>query len=327
MSGRVAFTAAELHAYLTGKSFTAGATGAPGNVSGLTPFNLAGQAKRPKESVGYRKAGDLSRSCGECSMFIAGGACTGVEGLIKPADTCDIWTPRTAKAAKAPYVAGLMVRAADTGRVLMLQRALDDDQDHAAGKWEPPGGHIEAGETLAQGAQREWSEEVGLSAPTGTLTGSWMSEDGIYQGFVLEIPSEDALDLEHRDEVANPDGDTFEVAAWWDPATFAGNDALRPEMHRDLPAVMQALGAAVAKAQRGNAETLREYWTHEAHPGPTHFALEEPIRWGEPGDWYRCTSQVEPYLGAEGAKGYCNLLHHRALGYWPAQHARMERGK
>jgi hypothetical protein len=27
------------------------------------------------------------------------------------------------------------------------------------------------------------------------------------------------------------------------------------------------------------------------------------------------------------AKGYCNLRHHEALGYYPAQHARMERGK
>ena len=26
----------------------------------------------------------------------------------------------------------------------------------------------------------------------------------------------------------------------------------------------------------------------------------------------------------EQAKGYANLLHHRALGYWPAQHAQME---
>ena len=42
-------------------------------------------------------------------------------------------------------VAGLAVLAADTGRVLMLQRALCDD-DPAAGKFELPGGHLAEGE-------------------------------------------------------------------------------------------------------------------------------------------------------------------------------------
>jgi hypothetical protein len=76
-----------------------------------------------------------------------------------------------------------------------------------------------------------------------------------------------------------------------------------------------------------SAEVLREYWTHEGHPGPTQYALEEKIRWGEPDDWYRCVAEVGKYIGAEGAKGYCNLRHHEVLGYWPAQHARMERGE
>src|SRR6185437_9550707 len=59
------------------KSFTAGAMGG-GSVSGLTPFNLVGQQKRPKASVDYRKAEGLLRQCGNCSMFIAGGSCTDV---------------------------------------------------------------------------------------------------------------------------------------------------------------------------------------------------------------------------------------------------------
>ena len=70
----------------------------------------------------------------------------------------------------------------------------------------------------------------------------------------------------------------------------------------------------------GSAEVLRQYWTHEGHPGPTQYALEEKIKWGEPGDWYRCVNQLTPYIGGEGAKGYCNLRHHEVLGYWPAQH-------
>ena len=153
------------------------------------------------------------------------------------------------KAASEPRVAGLLVRAGDTGRVLMLQRALDDDPGNAGGKWEPPGGHAEQGESLARAAMREFSEEVGHPVPTGSLTGSWTSGDGIYRGFVMEVPSEDVIDLEHgRDQVHNPDGDSFECAAWFDPAQFEGNESMRPEMIRDLPQVMAALRGEVAKS-------------------------------------------------------------------------------
>jgi hypothetical protein len=82
------------------------------------------------------------------------------------------------------------------------------------------------------------------------------------------------------------------------------------------------------KAEDGktSAEVLRQYWTHEGHPGPTQYALEEKIRWGEPGDWYRCVDELAKYIG-DGAKGYCNLRHKEVLGYYPAQHAQMEEGK
>ncbi len=110
------------------------------------------------------------------------------------------------KAAQEPHVAGLMVRAADTGRVLMLQRSLDDDQDYAAGKWENPGGHQEPGETLLQAALREFSEETGMPAPQGTLTGSWDASNGIYRGYVMTVPSEGAVPIDgDRDEVWDPD--------------------------------------------------------------------------------------------------------------------------
>jgi hypothetical protein len=83
--------------------------------------------------------------------------------------------------------------------------------------------------------------------------------------------------------------------------------------------------AALGKA-KGSAEILREYWTREGHPGPTQYALEEKIRWGEKDDWYRCVAELTPYIGAEGSKGYCNLRHHEVLGCWPYQHARGECG-
>src|SRR5262249_12288667 len=90
------------------------------------------------------------------------------------------------KAAGEVAVAGLAVRAADTGRVLMLQRALDDE-DPAGGTWEFPGGHVETNETPDEAAAREWQEETGLRFPAGRWSDtSWTSPDGIYQGFVYE---------------------------------------------------------------------------------------------------------------------------------------------
>ena len=84
-------------------------------------------------------------------------------------------------------------------------------------------------------------------------------------------------------------------------------------------------GGVAKSAEHGSAEVLREYWTHDGHPGPTQYALEQKIRWGQPDDWYRCVDELTPYIGGEGAKGYCNLRHHEVLGYWPAQHAQMEK--
>lgn len=63
----------------------------------------------------------------------------------------------------------------------------------------------------------------------------------------------------------------------------------------------------------GNAETLRRYWAEGAG------AVK--IGWGTPGDWQRCVDHLSKYV--TGAKGMCNLLHHRALGYYPATHAKM----
>jgi len=56
-----------------------------------------------------------------------------------------------------PVAAGLAVRAADTGRILMLQRA-HDPADPAAGLFEFPGGCLEPGETPMAAAVREWQE-------------------------------------------------------------------------------------------------------------------------------------------------------------------------
>lgn len=146
-----------------------------------------------------------------------------------------------------PAVAGLAVLAADTGRVLMLQRALDPD-DPAGGCWEVPGGHLEPGESPIQAALREWSEETGCTAPRGMLTGSWDSANGVYRGFVLTVGSEaDVAIFDGRDQAWNPDdpkGDRTEAIAFWDPALLRGNPALRPELAADLDRVLAAIGGS-----------------------------------------------------------------------------------
>lgn len=143
-----------------------------------------------------------------------------------------------------PVAAGLAVRADDTGRVLMLQRASNpsvctcgvpvawDEQDGyqhkdgsvshddgtsvsdrvgteydpAAGVWEFPGGKLDDGEDPEDAARREWAEETGLNVPDGNLVGQWASSNGVYRGHVLAVPSEDSVPIhDGRDQVTNPD--------------------------------------------------------------------------------------------------------------------------
>ena len=161
------------------------------------------------------------------------------------------------KAAGEISVAGLAVQAADTGRVLMLQRALDPD-DPAGGCWEMPGGHLEDGESPLMGAWREWSEEAHCIPPPGIQTGSWTSANGVYQGIVWQVPSESCVPATGRDQITNPDdpdGDCLEAIAWWDPALLAGNPAVRPELLANLELVLAALGVeTVEKAGAGKGD-------------------------------------------------------------------------
>ncbi|MFC8065521.1 hypothetical protein [Streptomyces sp. NPDC057293] len=60
------------------------------------------------------------------------------------------------------------------------------------------------------------------------------------------------------------------------------------------------------RGKRGNAETLRRYWSSGGAGG-------QRIRWGTPGDWTRCNRQLSRYMGAR-ARGYCQLLHRRNTG-------------
>lgn len=56
------------------------------------------------------------------------------------------------------------------------------------------------------------------------------------------------------------------------------------------------------------ARRLRRYWLRG------EGALK--ILWGTPGDWTRCVAHLSKYMPGR-AKGYCNLMHKRANGYYP----------
>jgi 8-oxo-dGTP pyrophosphatase MutT (NUDIX family) len=187
------------------------------------------------------------------------------------------------KSAEAPVAAGLAVRAADTGRILMLQRAFDED-DPAGGFWEFPGGRLDDGEDALQAASREWEEEVGLKLPDGDLDGIWNSSSGKYRGFVLTVPSEDAVDiLGPRDDVENPDdpdGDLVEALAWLDPKLLRDNPSIRPELAEDAKRVRRALKKAAEKSARTPVvSTVHHPLGHESlwHTPDKHVATMQSL--------------------------------------------------
>jgi 8-oxo-dGTP pyrophosphatase MutT (NUDIX family) len=133
-----------------------------------------------------------------------------------------------------PTHAGVVLKAHDTGRVLMIQRSHRDPDDPAAGTWEFPGGGREEGDqhSLHSGI-REFEEETGHPFPLGGhVQHVWRSANGVYQGHVVVVPSEDAVDFSNGRRTVNPDdpdGDDHEQSAWWDPEHARKNPALRQE--------------------------------------------------------------------------------------------------
>lgn len=72
--------------------------------------------------------------------------------------------------------------------------------------------------------------------------------------------------------------------------------------------ILTLAAAGGADRNRGNAETLRRYWTR-GEGGVK-------IRWNTGGDWRRCVRYLSKHLGPR-AKGYCSLRHKEMTGMWP----------
>ncbi len=123
-----------------------------------------------------------------------------------------------------PEAAGILVVASDTGRCLLVQRAEDNHNEQAAGRFEVPGGHLDDGENAWTAAQREWEEEVGCRLPAhGRQVGQWTDNGGKYLGFIYHVPTETSVQpAVQRGEVEN--------AVWFRPEDLADNPILREEL-------------------------------------------------------------------------------------------------
>lgn len=179
-----------------------------------------------------------------------------------------------------PTHAGLAVKALDTGRVLLIQRALDDD-DPAAGTWEFPGGSIEDGEDPQAAAFREFAEETGITLPDAVaVEAGWRSENGVYQGYVVTVPAEADLSInpDQEDRVVlnpdDPDGDMIEVVAWWDVDALPDMPALREEARSTPWDLLTATGTA-------------------AQTGPMVAAAFRHDGWLPPTSWFRSPELTE----------------------------------
>ncbi len=220
--------------------------------------------------------------------------CEIIDGTLEPDAVCKLWIIPQSKLSSAKirdgqekaeevtkYThAGLMVHAADTGRVLLIQRA-NDPEDEAAGMFEPPGGSIDEGETALEGAMREFSEETGMAVPDGEVVATW--ESGSYIGHVLRTPSEDALPIqEHyrdRARMKNPDDPEMKVVeqlVWWDPELMVDNPAIRREMRASMPTIISLLQLnpeEAAKKKQKCEVTDRKYDEKDEEKKPWERAL------------------------------------------------------
>lgn len=143
-----------------------------------------------------------------------------------------------AKTVDGPTVSGVALKAADTGRVLMIQRSNKNPKDPARGTWEMPGGHHEPGDlTSLHAGIREWEEEIGQPFPEGGHV-THVHRSGPYALHTVVVPDESCVDFTNGRATVNPDdpdGDDHEQAAWWEPSHAAKNPALRSELKKSNP--------------------------------------------------------------------------------------------
>lgn len=187
-------------------------------------------------------------------------------------------TDDTSQAA-SPTHAGLAIKATDTGRVLLIQRALDDD-DPASGTWEFPGGEIEQGEDPQQAALREFQEETGATLPDNArIEPGWTSENGVYQAFIALVDTEGDVPINQPSEdrqVMNPDdpdGDGIEVAAWWSLDELPDMGSLREEVRATPWDELRRAGTDPTPTPAATPDN------GDAQPEQTSLAVDTDLPW------------------------------------------------
>lgn len=143
----------------------------------------------------------------------------------------------------------MLVQARDTGRVLLVQRTpTKHDPDEAYARWEIPAGHLDPGETPWEAAVREWQEETGATL-AGDAEAGWV--DGDYEGFVVRVESEDAIDL-------SPDGAEVSDARWWAPSDL-DDERIREKVTETLGLIQPLLKASWSDFHRHTDEIIEHF--------------------------------------------------------------------
>ena len=144
----------------------------------------------------------------------------------------------------------IVLRAADTGRVLMIQRRLDQ-LDENAGKLDFPGGHTQIGETVLDAATREFCEEVGMPVPDGRLSYGWKfgEEPETFTAFIVDVETETLIvPRQNRDpNILDPDdpndfgGLKVDPVLWVSPKDLKKNPMLKPVLANNFDIVFAAI--------------------------------------------------------------------------------------
>ncbi len=182
----------------------------------------------------------------------------------------------TIKGASAEVTAaGIALKAEDTRRVLLVQRAVDN-HSHAAGLWEYPGGRLDPGDKPKQAARREFEEETNIKLPKGDWVGSWTTTNG-YKCFVYVIPHESDIKMGKARSSLDGSGDQeVENVAWWDVADMVANPALRVEMQSTEWALLGHVKKGLPEL--GKADARREPGSADRSHSPTISTISSRLR-------------------------------------------------